>query len=214
MSDQQLPVVRVLEFKTEYVMRNGQPVARDWVKYAPRHNIHAETWEIVKTITPPESGFEDDDDGTKMAYMSALWSQVGPAYEAWKKGLEMPEDGTPLAAWSGLSVEQAKVFRASGIKTVEEIRDMTDNQLGKIMLPGVRTIKKMATEFLGSKDKTESAARVAGLEEQNAVMSAQLQEMAAMIAEMRNRPAVTDDDGEEEDAPRRGRGRPRKAEAA
>src|SRR3954471_14959160 len=47
-----------------------------------------------------------------MAHARADW--LRPRYEAWKKGQEVPLDGTALAAWSGVSVEEATVLRTAG----------------------------------------------------------------------------------------------------
>mgnify|MGYP001810884468 CR=1 FL=1 len=111
--------IRILKFRTEY--RAGK-APRDWVEYTAQDGITGDghlthsTSEIVAKMIPPEDG-----DGLKVAAMRAIWEQVSPAYEAWKKGLEVPEHGTPLGVWPGVSSEQAEALRSVGIKTVEDV---------------------------------------------------------------------------------------------
>lgn len=197
-----LPNIVVIGFRTEYRAVPGKPelVAREWVKYAPRHAPGLINEDMVHTMIPPDNGLPRDDEGLKMGYMEAVWRQIAPHYKAWKEGTEVPLDGTPLAAWSGVSPAQAEVFRAHKVRTVEDIRDMTEGQMGRIQLPNLRMIKTQAGEFLASRDKTEQAGRIAAVEEQNAALQAQLEEMAKIVAGQR-------DDAEK---PKRGPGRPRK----
>ena len=74
--------IRILEFKTEY----SNKVAHDWVLYAPASNIKdCQTWERVDRLKP----LKDDDEkhkrdplGGKKMHMNAVWSFIGPAYDA------------------------------------------------------------------------------------------------------------------------------------
>jgi len=200
------PTIRIFGFRTTYHKKPGSAelVARDWVRYAPIHDINTVTEEIVAQLKPRDDWEEDPDKGLKAGYMGSLWSQIEAHYKAWKEGSEVPQSGIPLSAWAGVTAEQADVFRRSGIRTVEEVSTMTETQLGKVMLPGVRSIKSQAIEFLASRGNADTAAKVTALEEQNNALKAQLDEMASMIANMQK---------VDEDAPaRRGPGRPRKPE--
>lgn len=185
------PVIRVIGFRNEYLKRPGTPdvITREWVSYAPIHNINAVTNELVHTLIPPEE-LKNDDEGTKMGYMQAVWSQIEPAYKAWKSGSEVPVDGTPLGAWAGVNAAQADVLRQNGIRTVEEVAALTDSQLGKIMLPQPRLLKLQAAEYLESRKGDAIASKIAAVEEQNAALKAQLEEAIARLSE---------------DKPRRGR---------
>lgn len=204
--DMDRPTIRILGFKTTYHKKasSTELVPRDWVKYAPVHDINTVTEEMVNQLRPPENGLERDDDGLKMGYMQALWGQIEPYYKAWKEGTEVPAHGVPLSAWAGVTAEQAEVLRKSNIRTVEDVRDMTESQINRVMLPNMRSIKQLAAEFMASRGTTETAAKVTALEEQNNALKAQLDEMASMIASIQKA---------DEDAPaKRGPGRPKKAD--
>lgn len=201
------PTIRILGFRTTYLKRPGssEPVARDWVKYAPLHDINTVTEEMVHIMKPKEEWADDEDKGLKAGHMATLWAQIEPHYKAYKEGTEVPTHGIPLSAWAGVTTEQADVLRKIGVRTVEEVASMTETQLGKVMLPNARSLKTTAAEYLESRKDTETASKVAALEERNEALTAQLEEMASMIADLRNK-------GDEEAPQKRGPGRPRKAE--
>ena len=171
------PTIVVLGFKQTFEKnpKTGlmdRPV--DWVEYAPVHAVQStQITERVDKMRPPESGIRGDDEGKKIAYLRFRWDMIEKAYNAWKQGIEIPLDGTPLGVWPGINEAQANAFRAVGIKTVEAIRDIPDGLIGKVALPGVREIVKQARFFLDSRDASSSAAkqaeqdsRIKGLEEQ------------------------------------------------
>lgn len=200
MSEQALPTITIIGFRTTYHKVPGKTelVARDWVRYSPTHDPKAVTEEMVKVLRPPEN--PDDDDARpntqlKAGYMAALWRQVEPAYKAWKEGNEIPLDGTPLAAWAGVTPEQIKVLHASGVRTVQAVSGMTESQMNRIMLPNIRNLKQTAIEYLGSREKVQQAEEVADLK-------AKLEALTQMMA----------DKLDAEEAPaKRGPGRPPKA---
>lgn len=79
------------------------------------------------------------------------WSKE---YEAFKQGIEMSPDGTPLEMWPVLKPSQILELKALGFKTVEHIRDMNDHAIQRIGMGG-RMLKGLAEGFL------DDAARVA-----------------------------------------------------
>ena len=58
------------------------------------------TWHPVLNLMPPADWDETRRSSPTYIDMAAKWATIGPAYEAWKRGSEIPQDGTPLAAWS------------------------------------------------------------------------------------------------------------------
>lgn len=181
----------VLEFKQEYI--NGKPV--DFVKIGPRGEAlqQVQTWRRVAKMMP-----RPDKKMSPLAetHQKAMWAIIEPQYEAWRAGAEMPESGTPLAAWSGVSAEQAAILRKMGIVSVEDVAAMGDGATGKLPWPGARNLPKMAKAYLDGESKAELARR-------NAEMEERMKAMEEMLAErMGEQPA------------KRGPGRPRKTEAA
>ena len=198
MSDNvQLPSIRVLGFKTTYHRKAGREEleARDWVEWSPMHDPKATTREMIKFLRPPEEITEEEQNkAEKYMYMREIWRQVEPAYNAWKAGNEIPLDGTPLSAWAGVTPEQIEVLRPAGVKTVQNLANMTESQMNKIMLPGLRNLKSTAIEYLASREKTAQAEEVADLK-------AKLEALSQMMAEKQDA----------EVAAKRGPGRPPKA---
>lgn len=181
--------IRVLRFKTEYTAAG---IGTDWVEYTSRDAVNESgtpthtTWELVRRLQPPEDSIRNDDGGLKMAAMRSTWAQIEPHYLAWKDGNELPDSGTALAAWSGVTPEQAEVLRRIGVKTIEAVASLTESVLSHPPLPNLREIKAQAKLFLDGRDK-------AGLVEELAKARAMNEEMAAMLA------------AQAEDKPRRGR---------
>lgn len=168
-------MISILEFKTEYAPgKDGV----DLVLLAPKGEGHlkTQTWKRVKTLIPPENV----DDATKASAtyqdMAAKWYVIGPAYDAWKAGNELPETGTPLAAWSGVTNDMARALVAMGIKTVEDVRDMGDGAISKLAFPNARKLPELAGKFLEGKDLAQRDAENADLKERLAAMEEMLAE--------------------------------------
>ncbi|TIU43697.1 MAG: hypothetical protein E5W30_20910, partial [Mesorhizobium sp.] len=88
---------------------------------------------------------------------------------------------TALAAWSGVTPEQAEVLRTAGIRTVEEVRDLTDGQLDRVRLPNMRDLRKQAALFLENSDAAKAAEREAAKDAQIAALMERQEAMEAMI---------------------------------
>lgn len=168
-------MLRVVEFKTDY------PAGRDPVDMVLIAPIGAaferqQTWHHVSKLRPPENADETIRASQKYQDLEAKWSVIGPAYEAWKAGNELPEEGTPLDAWSGVTVEQAKFLKAMGIKTVEAVRDMGDRSIEACRWPNARKMPELAKSWLEGQGDAKAAATIADLQEQIAIMREMLEE--------------------------------------
>lgn len=181
----------VVDFKTEY--RTGKPPV-DWVLIAPSGADYerTQTWHRVEKVRPPEDWNDAKQASRTYQTMVERWAVIGPAYEAWKKGMDIPETGTPLGAWSGVTADQAKFLKTLGVRTVEDVRDMNDSTISKLHFPNARKLPQLAAEYL-------SGADVAAKDAQIAEMRERMEAMEAMLAE---------------DKPRRGRPPKKESEAA
>ena len=181
----------VLGFKTEY----RADKAIDMVEIAPSGEAfeRTRTWHRIKDITPPEHIDETRAESMSYKVMAARWNAIAPKYEAWKRGQDIPVDGTPLAAWAGVSPEQAAHLRHMGIYTVEGVRDMGEGAIARLPFPNARKLPALAGEFLASKGEAEKDREIAEMRERMAIMEEML---AAQMPE------------------KRGPGRPRKQEEA
>lgn len=178
--------------------------AVDMVEYAPigRSIAQAVTESVsrLSRLQPREAG--DTNPAVRMAW--DRWERIKPAYDAWKKGQEMPQTGTPLGVWHGLTVEQADVLRAMGIRSVEEFADLSDGIIGRISFPGARELQVSAKAFLASADRNKVTQQIEHVEAENKDLKIQLEDMKKIVLEMQAQMQVSDE-------PKR-RGRPPKTE--
>ena len=172
----------------------------DWVEISSRSAISetgettSSTWHRIGHLKPRAE--DADDRKFRFQAQMAVWQHVEPAYEAWCNGQALPEHGTPIAAWAGATPEIAEMLAQFQIRTVEDVRDMSDTLVQSVPVPGMRDLRKAAGEWLAGKNVVEMGDKVAQLE-------AQLAAALEMLAE-RN----------EAEPEKRGPGRPRKTEAA
>lgn len=170
-------MIRVIDFRTEY--RSGRdPV--DWVLIAPPGPgfERTRTWHRVERIRPPEDWDESKRQSLTYRVMADKWSVIGPAYEAWKAGADIPETGTPLEAWSGVTADQTKFLKGLGIRTVEDVRDMTEATISQLRFPNARKLPALARDYLDGADLAQKDATIAEMRERMAAMEAMLEEAA------------------------------------
>jgi hypothetical protein len=164
---------------------DGNLVTVDWVSWVPTHAPQTMgNSERVDRLNPDNIRLpEGSNGGEKIAYMRHIWAAVEPAYRAWKEGREVPLNGTPLAAWPGVTPEQAEVFRLTGIRSVEQVRDMTDGIRSKVRLPNTRELQELAKIFLENTGAAAAAEREAEKDRQIADMAERMAAMEALLAE-------------------------------
>lgn len=104
-------------------------------------------------------------------------------YEAFKAGLEVSPDGTPLEEWPILKRSQVMELKALGFKTVEHVRDMDDLAIQRIGMGG-RRLKELAAGFLDDADRVASQTKLSAenerLTEQVAALTRQVAEMGEL----------------------------------
>lgn len=177
--------VRVIKFWTKYKPDGkGGFNGIDMVEYCAVGKANMAT--TVATVSslgkllPMEPG--DENMAVMMAH--ARWNSIKPQYDAWKEGRETPVDGTALAAWPGITSDQADFLRNMGIRTVEEIADASDSIITRIPFPGAREMRTSAQAFLKSADKVKVAGEITDLQSQNQNLKDQLEEMRQIVLEM------------------------------
>lgn len=105
-------------------------------------------------------------------FIPAHWYQGFRAqYDAWKKQVEPPVDGTPIKGWSSLTPAQQATVLQAGIRTVEDLAAANDVACAAIGMGGV-TLKQKAQAWL---DAAKDVGKV--VEQNNAlqVLNAELQ---------------------------------------
>lgn len=206
--------IRVKRFWTEtetYQLRGprpnpltpGEPIGEpelvnvDWVEYITRINDQgtptASTIDRVRALDPVNLKIPPGmDGGEKEMFFRFRWEQIEPSYRAWKEGNALPEKGTPLAVWSGITAEQATVFKLAGIRSVEDIAGMTANDVLRVRLPNVAEIKRMAGLYLETSGIAQAAAREAAKDAQLAAMAERMEAMEALLQERNQEPIAAE----------------------
>ena len=133
-----------------------------------------------------------------------IWHACEARYQAWSKGYDDPQEGTPLRQWPGIGRGQAETLRGLHIFTVEELAQVTDAGLDRVGM-GARQLRERARAWLSAAQDTGRAAeRIAQVEAENSRLKAALAQQAADVAELREALDRL------QPRPGRPRGRPRK----
>lgn len=114
-------------------------------------------------------------------------------YEAFKQGIEVSPDGTPLEEWPVLKRSQVMELKYLGFKTIEQVRDMNDQTIQRIGMGG-RALKESALIFLDDAERISATTRLAAenarKDEEIAALRRQVTEMGALMeqrfAELQN----------------------------
>ena len=124
--------------------------------------------------------------GANPASMAAqvLWAHIKPRYEAWKGNQELPETGTPLAAWNHLTPTQAEFLRTNGIRSVEEVSQLTDIHIQQFKIHNLRSIIEAAKRFVSGTDMNKFAGELKAKDDQLAAANARIDQMAEMLAKL------------------------------
>lgn len=190
------PMIAVQKFWTEYKANKTNPkemIGIDMVAYGPVGQLDR-TINISKVSTlfniMPLQGNEQN---PAVAMAHARRDAIKPRYDAWKIGNELPIQGTPLAAWNGVTPEQAEILKASNIRTVEEIAELNDATRARIPLPGLQDLIGSAKRYVASSDFVQYQKALADKDEQIKRLELQgeshkedMDEMRGAMAEMRN----------------------------
>jgi hypothetical protein len=120
-------------------------------------------------------------------------------YGEWKKGNELPREGTPTKTWQAATKEQSTRLAAMGYTTVEDVAQIPDSALGSIG-PDGRYLRDLAKSWINeAKDKGINAKALADanvrIEQQEETIRSLRERMAALEHRLA-------------DQPKRGPGRP------
>lgn len=217
--------IRILGFETKLRVKNpkgdpsyeldaqGKPKTgelryEDWVTYCPTGK---QQW--VVTSSPIKRLMKvTDANPENPAYAAAYarWKAIEPAYNAWKKGQELPEEGTPLAAFNLLRREDQDALRAGGVRTVEELSSMTDGQRDSFRIPRMRELIKQAQVFLAAEDRNKAQLEIQARDTRIEALEAEMKSMREQFAKGPQPQPLPIVPGDETAVAKRGPGRPAK----
>src|SRR6266550_7895927 len=100
-------------------------------------------------------------------------------YEAFKKGIELAPEGTPIEAWPVLKRANVDELRGLGIRTVEEIAGLDDRGTQRAM--GLVGLRKLARGYL---DDAEAGALKQALMKENDELKADIARLNKQVEEL------------------------------
>lgn len=159
------------------------------------HETVAEEW-LARLKSQGQGGDE---------YAQDCYDKFSKQFAAWRDGHELPREGTPIKTWAMCTREAGTRLIATGITTVEDLSAFPDSNLSVIGMDG-RYLRDMARGWINeAKDKGANAKALA---DANVKIGA-LEETVKRQAERLDR-LLAKLESQEDEAPRRGPGRPRK----
>jgi hypothetical protein len=185
--------IKIYQFYTVYEddpKNPGKMRERDMAEYGPIGHTNTKVVERIDILSKP---IKVAGANPSAFAAQALWAFLEPHYKAWKNNQDLPETGTPLAAWNYLTAQQAEVLRTNGVRTVEDVAELTDTHIQKMQIRNLRPIIEMAKKYIATSSKNGLTAEMIAKDETIAALTARIDQMAEMIA------------AQAEDRPRRGR---------
>ncbi len=137
---------------------DGLPILEDWVAYAPRGQDRLVVREKIERLHRINHRVPKEHPAYKAA--AARWDYIRPLYESWKKGEELPVNGTPLAVANFIRAEDADTLKKAGVRTLEELIDLPEHHRDRINVPRVREMVVQAKRFLEMQDRNLALSEV------------------------------------------------------
>jgi len=158
----------------------GQQRARDMVEYGPIGQAgRTHVTERIDILLKPQKVAGQN---PSVQAAQVLCNFIKPRYEAWKTNQDLPETGTPLAAWNHLTQQQAEILRVNGVRSVEDVSQLTDTHIHRIPIPNLRSIIEAAKRFLDNKDVNKFTAEMQAKDEMIAALTLRVDQLAEMAA--------------------------------
>lgn len=181
-----MSAIKIFAFKSEFRGTGENAKRIDWVNIGPVGLVFTNTtWYRVSELNPANIKRSDrDPEGLSQMAMERRWAQIEKHYQAWLKGQELPLEGTPLAAWGGISKDVAEAFVKAGVQTVEEVAALRDTDKGRIPVPGVNDYIKAAKSFLDNAGRVDTDDRMKALEQNNQRLAEELKAATELLEQV------------------------------
>ncbi len=113
--------------------------------------------------------------------LPAAWAEMFErAYDHWKRGEDIPVDGTPLSQWPAITPAELAACKAVHVLTVEDLAQANDETTRRMGMGGLE-LKKRALRYL---DAAHGAGKLVA---ENAALKAELTDVKARSAELEAR---------------------------
>ena len=108
-------------------------------------------------------------------------------YAAWKEGLDMPVNGTPIRGWPVLLPAQQENLLQYGFRTVEDLAAADEAAVQRVGLGGVRTRDLARTWLEAAADTGTAVAKLDALQVENTGLKDQLASQAERLRALEQR---------------------------
>lgn len=105
-------------------------------------------------------------------------------YAAWKKGEELPLDGTSVKNWSAVTPAQVKNLIAAGCRTIEDLAHVNDEGLRRIGMGAMEMKNKAIAYIKSTKDHGSVVMENAALKNEIAQLKGSIEAMQMQIASL------------------------------
>jgi polyhydroxyalkanoate synthesis regulator phasin len=102
-------------------------------------------------------------------------------YDAWKKGLDMPVDGSPIKGWGMISPSQQKLLISVGILTVEDLAQVNDEGIRRIGMGAVELRRKANAWIAQLDDKGQLTQQMTAMQTENDVLKGQVATLSEQV---------------------------------
>lgn len=163
------PFIAPQEFRTDYEPQpDGSVKEVDWVVWIKKGMQNPSTIECKVSRMPKFYALE--------------WEVLEPAYKRWKEKQTATVEGTPLAAWPGMTPSLVKVLQSVNIYSVEDFVQLEDSAISRLAVPGLRGKIATAKAFLAAMVNTAGVSNeVTKLREENEFLKKEMAELKAMV---------------------------------
>lgn len=105
------------------------------------------------------------------------------AYREWKKGNELPTEGTPLAMVPFLTPAEVKNLSEANVRTLEDAAQMSEEAMNLVGM-GARVLKDKCAAYLKGAEGGKLAERIAALEAQSRTKDEIIDRLKGQVAEL------------------------------
>ncbi len=135
---------------------------------------------------PAEEWLKACDQQVREERLPAEWAEkFHTAYAHWKRGEEVPVEGTALVNWPTITPGQIASCKSIHVLTVEELALLNDEGVRRLGMGGLG-LKQMAKKYL------EAAAGPGKIMAENAALKAQLESVMVRMEELERRTQIAE----------------------
>ena len=159
---------------------------RFWVDHEPedqKGNYKAVEW--IEWAKKGSNGATVTDKVARVRkHNPAVWSVCEAYYDAWAKGQEEPTEGTPLAAWPGVTRGQVDQLKLINLRSVEDLADANESTLERIGM-GARALRDTAIAFVKAKQgQAALAGELVSRDAQIATLTQQVADLTETVGKL------------------------------